>query len=169
MPEFLTSRSNQDFYAEFPTLSVRHVKTVERYGCPRDNFENASFLEGFSWGEVLNSFEEIKKWEWRDEWLAAMTEKVNSLLENKVWEQCELPVYKNSLGGGWVFALEKMRTVKVSSVKVAMLKKALFKFLALTIWKIWLPQLNCRQFVCFYQLLLIFIGKFFNLRFVKPT
>ena len=84
MPESLTSRSNQDFYAEFLTLSGCHVKTFERYGCPMDNFENVSPVEGFSCGEVLNSCEQIIMSEWRDDWLAAMTKEVNSLLENKV-------------------------------------------------------------------------------------
>ena len=84
MPESLTPRSNQDFYEEFLTLSGCHVKIFERYGCPNYNFENVSIVEGFLCGEVLDSFEEIMKSERRDEWLAAMTKEVNSLLENKV-------------------------------------------------------------------------------------
>ena len=44
VPESSTSNSNADLYAEFRTCSGRHVKTVERYGCPIDNSENVYLL-----------------------------------------------------------------------------------------------------------------------------
>ena len=44
VPESSTSNSNPDLYAEFRTRSGRHVKAVERYGCPLDNSENVSFV-----------------------------------------------------------------------------------------------------------------------------
>ena len=47
VPEYSTSNSNPDFYAEFRTRSGRHVKAVERYGCPIDNSEKFSFVECF--------------------------------------------------------------------------------------------------------------------------
>ena len=36
-----------------------------------------------------------------------MTKEFNSLVDYKTWQLCELPAYKNSLGGRWVFALKK--------------------------------------------------------------
>ena len=67
VPEYSTSNSNPDFYAEFRTRSGRHVKAVERYGCPIDNSEKFSFVESFSCEEVPNSLEEVKKSQSRDE------------------------------------------------------------------------------------------------------
>ena len=61
MPESSTSNSNPDLYAEFRTRSGRHVRTVERYGCPFDNSENVSFVECFSCEAVTNSLEEVKR------------------------------------------------------------------------------------------------------------
>ena len=133
VPESPTSNSNPDLYAEFRTHSGRHVKTVEPYGCPIDNSENVSFVECFSCEAVPNSLEEVKRSQSRDEWLEAMTKEFNSLVDNKTWELCELPAHKKSLGGRWIFALEKMRTVKLSSIKLELLQKVLIKFSAVTI------------------------------------
>ena len=132
VPESSTSNSNLDLYAEFRTRSGRHVKTVERYGCPIDNSEKVSFVECFSCEAIPNSLDEVKRSQSRDEWLEAMTRAINSLVDNKTWELCELPAHKKSLGGRWVFALEKMRTVKLSSIKLVMLQKVLVKFSAVT-------------------------------------
>ena len=99
MPEFSTSISNPDFYAEFRTRSGRHVKDVERYGCPIDKSENASFVESLSCEEVPNSLEEVKRSQSREEWLEAMTKEFILLVDNKTWQLCELPAHKESLGG----------------------------------------------------------------------
>ena len=94
VPEYSTSNSNADLYAEFRTRSGRHVKTVERYGCPIDKSENVSFVECFSCEAVPNSLEEVKRSQSRDEWLEAMTKEFNSLVDNKTWELCKLPAHK---------------------------------------------------------------------------
>ena len=74
VPESSTSNSNPDFYAEFQTRNIRHVKAVERYGCTIDISEDVSLVECFSCEEVPNSSEEVKKSQSRDESLEAMTE-----------------------------------------------------------------------------------------------
>ena len=107
VPESSTSNSNPDLYADLRPFSGRHVKTVERYGCPIDNSENVSFVECFSCEEVPNSPGEPKRSQSRDEWLEAMTKQFNSLVDNKTWQPCELPAHKKSLGGRWVFASKK--------------------------------------------------------------
>ena len=117
VPESSTSNSNADLYAEFRTRSGRHVKTVERYGCPIDNSENVSFVECFSCEAVPNSLEEVKRSQSRDDWLEAMTKEFNSLVDNKTWELCELPAHKKSLGGRWVFALKKDENCEVVKYK----------------------------------------------------
>ena len=90
VPEASTSSSYPDLYAEFRTRSGRNVEAVERYGCPINNSENVSFVECFSCEEVPNSFEEGKRSQTRDKWLAAMTKEFNSLAENKTWQFFEL-------------------------------------------------------------------------------
>ena len=107
VPESSTSKSNPDLYAELRTRSGRHVKTVERYGCPIDNSENVSFVECFSCEAVPNFLEEVKRSQSRDECLEAMTKKFNSIVDNKTCEFCELTAHKESSGGRWVFALKK--------------------------------------------------------------
>ena len=107
VPDSSTSNSNPDLFAEFRTRSGRHVKTVERYGCPIDNPENVSFVECFSFEAVPNSLEQVRRSQSRYEWLEAMTKEFNSLVDNKTWELCDLPALKKSLGGRWVFALKK--------------------------------------------------------------
>ena len=123
VPESSTSNSNPDLYAEFRKRSVRHVKTVERYGCPIDNSENVSFVECFSCEAVPNSLEEVKMSQSRDEWLEAMTKEFNSLVDNKTWELCELPAHKKSLGGRWVFALKKDENGEVVKYKARYVAK----------------------------------------------
>ena len=59
--------TNSDVYAEFRTHSDCHVKTVERDACPFDNSEHFSFVECFSFEEVPNSLEEVKRSQPRDE------------------------------------------------------------------------------------------------------
>ena len=99
VPEFSTSISNPDFYAEFRTRSSCHVKAVDRYGCPIDNSENVAFVECFSCEEVPNSLKEVKMSQSRDEWLEAMTKEFNSLVNNKTWQLRELPaVFRWALG-----------------------------------------------------------------------
>ena len=88
VPESSTSNSNPDLYAEFRTRSGCHVKTVERYGCLIDNSENVFSVESFSCEEVLNSLEEVKKSQSRDEWLEPMTKVFNWLVDNKTWQLC---------------------------------------------------------------------------------
>ena len=83
--ESSTSNSNPDLYAELRTRTGRHVKAVDRYGCPFDKSENVSFVECFSCEEVPNSLEEVKMSQSRDEWLEAMTKEFNSLVDNKTW------------------------------------------------------------------------------------
>ena len=99
VPESSTSSSNPDLYAEFLTRSCCHGKTVERYGCPINNSKIVSYVKCFSREEVANSFEEVKRSQWRDEWLAAMIKGINSLVENRIWQLCELPAHKKSVGG----------------------------------------------------------------------
>ena len=123
VPESSTSNSNPDLYAEFRTRSGRHVKTVERYGCPIDNSENVSFVECFSCEVVPNSLEEVKRSQSRDEWLEAMTKEFNSLVDNKTWELCELPAHKKSLGGRWVFPLKKDENGEVVKYKARYVAK----------------------------------------------
>ena len=123
VPESSTSNSNPDLYAEFRTRSGRHVKTVERYGCPIDNSENVSFVECFSCEAVPNSLEEFKRSQSRDEWLEAMTKEFKSLVDNKTWELCELPAHKKSLVGRWVFALKKNENGKVVKYKARYVAK----------------------------------------------
>ena len=132
VPESSTSNSNPDLHADFRTRSGRHVKTVERYVCPVDKSENVSIVECFSCETVPNSLEEVKRSQSRDEWLEAMTKEFNSLVYNKTWDLCELPAHKKSLGGRWVVALKKMRTVKLTNMKLVILQKDLFKFSAVT-------------------------------------
>ena len=105
VPESSTSRSNPDHYAKLRTRSGRHVKTVERYGCPISTSENVSFVELSSCEEILNSSEENKRSQSRDEDLVAITKEFNSIVENKTWQHCELPAHKKSLGGRWLLAL----------------------------------------------------------------
>ena len=105
MSEFSSSSLNEGLYAE--TRSGRHVKIVESYGCPIDNCENVSFVECFLCEEIPNSFEEVRKSETKDEWLTAMTEEFNSLVQNNTLKLCELPAHKKSFGGRWVFPLKK--------------------------------------------------------------
>ena len=107
VPESSTSNSNPDLYAEFRTRSGRHVKAVERYGCPIDNSENASFVECFSREEVLDSLEDVKRSQSREERLETMTKDFKSLLHNKTWQLCELLAHKKYFGGRLVFALKK--------------------------------------------------------------
>ena len=123
VPESSTSNSNPDLYAEFWTRSGRHVKTVERYGCPIDNSENVSFVECFSCEAVPNSLEEVKRSQSRDGWLEAMTKEFNSLVDNKTWELCELAEHKKSLGGRWVFALKKDENGEVVKYKARYVAK----------------------------------------------
>ena len=123
MPESSTSNSNPDLYAEFRTRSGRHVKAVERYGCPIDNSENVSFVECFSCEAVPNSLEEVKRSQSRDEWLEAMTKEFNSLVDNKTWELCELPAHKKTLGGRWVFALKKDENGEIVKYKARYVAK----------------------------------------------
>ena len=99
VPESSTSNSNPALYAEFRTRSGRHVKAVERYGCPIDNSENVSFVEYFSCEEVPNSLEEVERSQSGDELLEAMTKEYNSLVDNKTWQFFELPAHKKSLVG----------------------------------------------------------------------
>ena len=146
--EYSTSNSNPDLYAEFRRRSGPHVKTVERYGCPIDNSENVSFVECFSFEEIPNSLEEVERSQSKDKSLEAMIKEFNSLVDNKTWQLCELPAHKKSLGGVGSSHWKKMRTVKLSSIKLVMLRKILINFSAVTIWKPSLPRLNCHQFVC---------------------
>ena len=67
VPESSTSNSNPDLYEELRTRSGRHVKAVERKGCPIDISENVSFVDCFSCEEVPNPPEEIKSSQSRDE------------------------------------------------------------------------------------------------------
>ena len=127
VPESSTSNSNLDIHAEF--RSVCHVKSSERFGSPICNSENVSFVEFFSCEEVLNSLEEVKTSQSRDEWLVAMTKMFNSLVDNKTWQLCELPAHKSSLGGRWIFALKKngnCKTVKYNSRFVAKVFNKIF-------------------------------------------
>ena len=107
LPQSSTSIPNPHLYAEFRTRSGRHVKAVERYGCPVDNSESVSFDECFSCEVVPNFLQEVKRSQSRDECLEAKTKEFNSLVVNKTWQVCELPAHKKSLGGRWVFALKK--------------------------------------------------------------
>ena len=125
--ESSTSNSNPDFYTEFRTRSGRNTKTVERYGCPIDNSENVSFVECFSCEEVPNSLEEVKKSQSRKEWLEAMTKEYNSLVDNKIWQLCELPAHKKSLGGRWVFALKKDENGEIVKYKARYVAKGFFQ------------------------------------------
>ena len=124
VPESSTSNSNPDFYAEFRKCSGRHVKAVERYGCPIDNSENVSFDECFSCEEIPKSLEEVKKSQSRDEWLEALTKEYNSLVDNKTWQLCELPAHKKSLGRRWVFALKKNENGEIVKYKARYVAKS---------------------------------------------
>ena len=100
-----TSKSNQDLFGEFQLRSGCHVKALDGFGFLVGNSENVLIVEYLSGEEVPNSFEDVKKSESRDEWLAAMTEEIKSLVENKTWKLYEF--LEKSLGGFWVFALKK--------------------------------------------------------------
>ena len=122
-PESSASNSNPQLYTEIRTRSGRHVKAVERYGCPIDNSENVSFVECFSCEEVPNSLEEVKRSQSRDERLEAMTKEFNSLADNKTWELCELLAHKKSKGGRWVFALKKDQNGEIVKYKARYVAK----------------------------------------------
>ena len=123
VPRSSTSSSNPDFYAEFRTSCGRHVKAVERYGCPIDNSENVSFVGCSSCEEVPDSLEEVKKSQSEDEWLEAMTKECNSSVYNKTWQICELPAHKKSLGGRWIFALKKDENGEIVKYKARYVAK----------------------------------------------
>ena len=88
-------------------VAVTMLELLSVMVCPIDNSENVSFVECFSYEEVPNSLEEVKRSQSRDEWLEAMSKEVNSLADNKTWKICELPAHKKCLGGRWVFASKK--------------------------------------------------------------
>ena len=75
MQNFSTSSSSEDLQTEFRTRGGCHVKVLERHGCPCDNSVNVPIFERFSCEEVPQNFEEGKKLQYRDECLAAVTEK----------------------------------------------------------------------------------------------
>ena len=124
VPDSSTSNSNPDLYAEFRARSGRHVKAVERYGCPIDKSENVSFVECFSCEAVPNSLGEVERSPSRDEWLEAMTKEFISIVDNKTWQLFELPADKKSLGGRCVFAVEKDENVEIVKYKARYVAKS---------------------------------------------
>ena len=90
-PEEPSSITNQDKHSNFKTRIGRHVKLVQRFGCPMNSSESVSFVECFACEEVPNCLEDVENSEARDEWFAAMKKGFDSLVANKTWELCDLP------------------------------------------------------------------------------
>ena len=67
--------------------------------------------------------EGVKRSQSRDEGLEAMTKEFNPLVDNKIWQLCELPAHKISLGGRWFFALNKDENGEIVRYKASYVAK----------------------------------------------
>ena len=85
MQESSTSSSSQDLYVEIRTCSGCNVEAVDRCGCPFDHSKNVSFVEFSSCEQVFNFFQEVRKSESGNEWLASMQEEFFFFSRKQGW------------------------------------------------------------------------------------
>ena len=75
-------------------------------------------------------------------WLEAMTTEINSIVDNKTWQLCELPAHKKSLGGRRVFELKKDENVEIVKYKARYVVKGFNQVLGSEYLETFAPTAN---------------------------
>lgn len=73
--------------------------------CAINNFVSLSFIQQ-SYLHVPTKFAEIAQHENRREWMAAVNEEINSIIENDTWEAVQKPVGAKIITSKWVFSIK---------------------------------------------------------------
>lgn len=91
--------------ADMPTIGeIRRSTRPNKGQAPKRlieevNLVNHSIIEPKCLKEVLESDQ-------KEQWLKAMNDEVDSLIENRTWDLCELPANRKAIGSKWVFKLK---------------------------------------------------------------